>query len=669
MNNKNQKITNLKEDLLAHEKAITQPASGVKIKFDEPLGDNDEMVASRQAFWQNRAEIAEGQQQSMWQKWSNWYGQLYSDVNTEGMAMWRSKVFLPIISSKVWDLVSKFTQYKTAWDVSIRSVPNTMSNEAYKQYIDEMNAKIDKVRLKLEYDYDDPIRESSISDELNSVMLDAVVTGTGLAKVDYRFTEFESRQHIAMGEDVDTSMEEITTTHMGYNNFEAVNIYNVLVSPSAKSLQASPFLIIKDYVLLSELKSRPDYYNLEQVEGGAITNSTSNYERTKILNVTNQDIYNADSSTSYVQTYECYDKETKTITIYAVSGSNWVEVYRSRNYYWHGKYPFQEFYIRRKPHLFWGEGIFENSESLQNAASDIFNHYIDNLNMSDGMITIEENSVVEPFVVEPGGELRYSGTPPTQFKFPEPNPAQLSTVINIIQSAVENATMSQYASGTPNSSTDKTAGTATGITRLMEAAAEKIGMMRANFRRSWKQVGDIWNSNTQQFMDYDVVKEMNSNNGRTYEIIRPADIIGVFNIKVDEGSYEPVSKDERRDNFLNYVANMQTWASSSVEQAQQDGDTSGILKIDYKSIATKASEIFGENANNFIINETDVASQTGQAQTSPDDDMISMIDQELAGQGGVPQAEEALTATSAAEGVQPANTGMAMPQPASPMNI
>ena len=49
--------------------------------------------------------------------------------------------------------------------------------------------------------------------------------------------------------------------------------------------------------------------------------------------------------------------------------------------------------------------------------------------------------------------------------------------------------------------------------------------------------------------------------------------------------------------------------------------------------------------------------------------MISMIDQELAGQGGVPQAEEAPTATSAAEGVQPANTGMAMPQPASPMNI
>ena len=59
MNNKNQKITNLKEDLLAHEKAITQPASGVKITFDEPLGDSDEMVASRQAFWQNRVEIAE----------------------------------------------------------------------------------------------------------------------------------------------------------------------------------------------------------------------------------------------------------------------------------------------------------------------------------------------------------------------------------------------------------------------------------------------------------------------------------------------------------------------------------------------------------------------------------------------------------------------------------
>ena len=60
--------------------------------------------------------------------------------------------------------------------------------------------------------------------------------------------------------------------------------------------------------------------------------------------------------------------------------------------------------------------------------------------------------------------------------------------MNMINGAIENATISQYASGVLNSSTDSTQGTATGVTRMMEAAAEKVGFMRSDFRRSWREV-------------------------------------------------------------------------------------------------------------------------------------------------------------------------------------
>jgi hypothetical protein len=106
-----------------------------------------------------------------------------------------------------------------------------------------------------------------------------------------------------------------------------------------------------------------------------------------------------------------------------------------------------------KPYQFWGESqSSRTAETLQAAINDIFNHYMDAHNMADGMVAIEEGSVVEPYVIEPGGEIRYRGEMPKQFKFPSPDCRwSLQTALNVINGAIENATISQYASGVPNS--------------------------------------------------------------------------------------------------------------------------------------------------------------------------------------------------------------------------
>ena len=125
-----------------------------------------------------------------------------------------------------------------------------------------------------------------------------------------------------------------------------------------------------------------------------------------------------------IELWECWDKKTQETIIYAkgsaVTGSSWVEIFREKNPYWHKKYPFVMFYVRRKPYQIWGESIFENSETLQSAINDVFNHHMDGLNMADGMLAIEESAVVEPYRIMPGGEIRYRGEMPKQFKFPSP---------------------------------------------------------------------------------------------------------------------------------------------------------------------------------------------------------------------------------------------------------
>jgi hypothetical protein len=569
-----------------------------------------------QAKWSARFEIAKSYQQPLFEKWAKWYDDMYAHITDQTLAPWRSKVYMPIISSKVWDLISRFIQYRPGWEVEIRTLPvNTLSKEAFDLYMDEMNKKVEKVKMKLNFDYDNPLMDDSIQDELLGVMLDACVTGQGLGRAPYLTKATDYKSYVKGDTGTDYTKVENKNASEGYNAFESINIFNFFLKPGAKSLQKSPWIIIADQVPVYELERDPkiDKAALKTLKTGAIVNEFARYEASRNRLVTTEDANSLDTTVQMAQIYECWDKEWNELVIYGIGETGWVELFRGANVYWHKKYPLVPFYIRRKPKQFWGESIFENSETLQSAINDIFNHFMDSHNMADGMIAIEEGSVVEPYVIEPGGEFRYRGELPKQLKFPSPDANNVQMATNIINGAIENATISQYASGVPNSSTDQTQGTATGVTRMMEAAAEKVGFMRSNFRRSWREVGTMWLSNTQQFMRTDVVFQQKVKGETQTEILRPEDMTGIFGVKVDDASFEPVSKDQKRQDFLAFKDYLLTLQSASVEQAQRTQDPNQALNLDFKELVQRGSEYFSENSSHFIVADNSIVPQQATA--------------------------------------------------------
>lgn len=575
-------------------------------QFIEPQGDTEDQIVERAKLWKQRFMDAEGNQQGNFKKYSDWYGLMYAATNTPKMALWRSKAFLPIIAAKVWDLVSRFVQYRPSWEVKLYNLPISLPTQELQQYLSNVNKTYDKIKSKLDYDYDDPVRKTPIQEEHFNTLVDAVVTGTGIARVDYRKSEDELHNHPTdIFGNVDLGMEELTKLQNGYNNYESINIFNFYKDPTAKNMQ-SGWHIVKDTATKAELLNHAEYDQdvVNSIQYGVITDTTAQYQQNKRRLEGTPDPLSADSTGQKCWVFDAWDLESGMHTVYLMGGADgaWREVYRETNPYWHKKSPYVRFVIRQKPHNFWGESIFENSESLQLAMNDLFNHYMDSYNMSDGMLAIEEGSVVEPYIVEPGGEFRYRGEMPKQLKFPEPNPAQLSTIMNRIDSVIENVTISQYASGVPNSATDQTAGTATGVTKLMEAATEKIGMMRANVRRSWAEVGNMWLMNSQQFMSTPVPVEKTTGRGHTVDIVNPFDIQGNFVLRIDESSFEPISESEKRENYKGYVANIQAWAQASREQAQVNGSTEGIVNIDYLNAIERLSELSGENSGAILLN-------------------------------------------------------------------
>lgn len=605
-----------------------------------------------QKKWKDRFEIAKTYQLPLFQKWAGWYDMMYAQITNQSMAPWRSKVYMPIISSKVWDLISRFIQYRPGWDVTVRTLPvNTLDKNAFDLYMEDMNRKVEKVKMKLNYDYDCPLMEDPIQDELLGVMLDACVTGQGVGRAPYLQRQTGYKSYVKGDAGMDYSQVKTDTATEGYNAFTGVNIFNFFLKPGAKSLQKSPWVIIYDQVPVYELQNDPkiDQAALKNLNVGAITDEFAQYTASRNRLLTTQDANSVDTTTQMAQIYECWDKEFNEMVIYGAGGDGWVELYRGDNVYWHKKYPLVPFYIRRKPYQFWGESIFENSETLQAAINDIFNHYMDSHNMADGMIAIEEGSVVEPYIIEPGGEIRYRGEMPKQFKFPSPDAGGVQTALNIINGAIENATISQYASGVPNSATDQTQGTATGVTRMMEAAAEKVGFMRANFRRSWREVGQMWVSNTQQFMRTDVVYQQVVKGEKVNEVIRPEDMLGIFGVKVDDGSFEPVSKDQKRQDFVTFKDYLLQLQAASVEQAERTQDPKQALNLDFQELLQRGAEHFGEMSSNFIVPEGQITPQapSAPAEVTPPDMPNAPLPEDLDSLGAQPLSPEEAGAVQA----------------------
>ncbi len=617
-------------------------------QYTEPQGDDEDQILQRAKVWKQRFMDAQTNQQGNFKKYSDWYGMMYAATNTPKMALWRSKAFLPILAAKTWDLVARFVQYRPSWEVKLFNLPTAMPSDQLQQYLADAGKRYDKIKMKLDYDYDDPARKVQIQEEHFNTLVDAVVTGTGIARVDYRRADFKEKQHpldMFGNPDLSQTTEEMVTR--GYNDYKSINIFNFYKSPDSSNIQEG-WQVVKDTATKAELLNMPGYNQdvINSIRFGGINDETAHFQQNKRKLEVNQDPLMADSTAQKCWVFDCWDADSNMHSVYLMGGNDgeWKEVFREENPYFHGKIPYIRFVIRQKPHVFWGESIFENSESLQLAMNDLFNHYMDSYNMADGMLAVEEGSVVEPYIVEPGGEFRYRGEAPKQLRFPEPNPTQLSTIMNRIDGMIENVTISQYASGVPNSATDNTAGTATGVTKLMEAATEKIGMMRANVRRSWSDVGNMWLMNSQQFMVDPVPIERQTGRGLEVDLVNPADLYGSYILRIDESSFEPTSQSEKRDNYVAYIANVQQWAQASREQAQANGSTDGIINIDYLNAVERFSELSSENASSILLEAP----------------VNQMVDEQ--GQGiGLDAAAGMMDSLTPAEGVDISSLGSMMP--------
>lgn len=544
------------------------------------------------ALWQSRYQIAKSNQTGMFKRFADWFDDFYAVVQTKNYSLWRSKVYIPVLSSKAWALIAKFVALQPGWEVKPRldgaeydelGIPEELKQAAY------LN------QLKLEHDYTNPHMEQTMREKLLSVLVDTAVTGTGLVKVPYVVMERLRYERLVRPDGtIDLANEKVIKKIVGYNDIIPVNIFNVFVAPMSKGLYSAPWIIIKDFKTVNDLKEVNAqkgvevYKDLDRlIDVRATADEFAVYKKSQNRLTTQTDPIIADRTVDALAIYECYDRSTNEIITFADSGkkqgqqNHWVEIRRSKNIYWHGKYPMVRFTIKPRPHDFWGQGIFETTQRLQRAINDVFNHYLDNWNLSvDGMLMAQESAGINDYIVEPGGLITYRTEEPKQFKFPEPNPASLNQIMSQFMQAVENDTISNYSTGGAASDTDKTRGTKGGILAIQDAADDLTSFMRSGFQDAIRQVGDFWMSNNQQFMANRMTVMANQGRNRRVPVtIDPAKMQGEMQLRVDDASMMPISDDQLKQNYMAFVETAIKMSETAMQQHEALGTPPLVLNF------------------------------------------------------------------------------------------
>ena len=331
--------------------------------------------------WQNRFSKAEDAQRQLFKRVSKYYDIMYSVQNTDNVAPWRSKVYIPILASKAWDLIARLSNVTPYFQTKVEDIefeesvpeidPMTGEEVVAEQSFKIPEATLDRqkrldAKLKKDYTNSDEPMKLKVADTL----MDAVVAGTGWAKVSWEVKEKQqySKQIDDDGMVMNPDKDVSDSTEYGCNSFDPQNFFNVFVSPNVPSWGKANYIIVRSYKPFDDLRS-DSKYDLSKLYGQTDTAnfSTDNNARNRVVN--EQTLLMNDDSVETATIYECYERRGHKIflTTYALGGDggkNWIEIRPESKKYWHKYFPIVPFYIRKKSFSPFGESLFENNATL-----------------------------------------------------------------------------------------------------------------------------------------------------------------------------------------------------------------------------------------------------------------------------------------------------------------
>jgi len=334
-----------------------------------------------------------------------------------------------------------------------------------------------------------------------------------------------------------------------------VDILKFFIDPKALSIQGAEYCILVTETTMDRLKdmeSQGIYSRISEVEDVKGT-TTFDRGRERFDNVDKNNPSdnvggNKEFKSNRVTLYEYWEKD-RVITV----AEEKVVIRDEENPYWHCQIPFVAGKICPVENEFYGIGIPEMTETLQNELNDVRNQRMDNVTIAmnkmfiatrgsdilkqfpDGVIPTEPGLII--LSNEPDGVEQLSMSDVTQSSF-----ADAKEIISNIETTIG---IYDYSKGAPGRSRE----TATGILSLQEAANVRFKLMITEMAKMLGEQSNLMVGLNEQYIDDEKVTRL-TNAGLSLKVENIEDVIGRFDYEPVGASLEGLSKYARSEQLL-----------------------------------------------------------------------------------------------------------------------
>lgn len=564
-------------------------------------------------------------------------------------AAFRSNLFIPM----AFQLVETILPRMIANDPSFRFEPRRQEDSENNEAVEQMSSLI-KYQLK----------RADFFKKLTMWAKDTLMFGTGILKIWW---------------------ERNDAKEINDPSVEVVDLLDFYPDPKAVSIEGGDFMIHRSIVPLTMLKKAVDssgkkvYHNLDAIKENSNEEASNKIFMTNDRSMTVGDIdARLVLGTPYRQSVTRQVEVMEYWGIYGEEDEEWIITVANRNkviraeknMYPNGQRPFIKMEIDPNNFLFYGTGIIDPIEGLQNAQNDVRNLRIDNANLINNktFLVLKDADVNETELVSRPGGVIYQGVPGgvSILETPDIMQSAYQEEAMIKQDAQETVGISDIINGqlqdTNGDRTDTLNRTAKGAQIAVEQAGSRFKYYLGNMEDALKELGKRMYEYNQEFLseervirveaptDYEqlqkqtILKKIKSFIGLQQQQlpkfqwikVRPDAIKNLeLDVSVESGSTQPVEETLKQQKFINLmsligqlpVTTPETWMVMAEEALKtfsvQNADK--ILKTFQMPQPTgpKTSVSVSLKGDLNPLQTADIAKQAGATPQSTDPNLIS----------------------------------------------
>lgn len=458
------------------------------------------------------------------EKWDRFY-KLYRSHLSDTSYPWQSNIFVPYSFSTVETVAPRMVASRPQIDIMPRE-PNDIP------YAKMMSKLID-------FQWDEMNMDIVLPDAVKEML----IYGTAIYKVYWKSDEYTTTQRV----NVDDEFPELGVVEGEVDILqerpviEPVDIYDFFFDPRGTTIDDCRWVAHRMYRTiehLQEMQKNGIYKNINLLEQAQLVrmDDEKDQRRATVGVSIPEELERMEGEKRVVELIE-YWEDDRVVTV----ANRDVVIRDEENPYRHGKKPFIKIVDQSVPHEFYGIGEIEPIETLQYELNSRRNQRLDNVTLALNRMWIVENGAgvdEDELISDAGGVVhtnKLSGI--EQLVMPDVTSSSYKEETEVKADIQQTTGVSDFTRGIGSDSLAND--TATGISLIQEAGNARFRLKLRNIEGGIQRMGEMMVSLNDQFVSEEKVIRIVGDSGTEWETLKPQDLRGNFDVKVEAGSTLP----------------------------------------------------------------------------------------------------------------------------------